>query len=156
MEHFLKFDVGKFEFFVPIRSVIKVLPAATIRQYPADLSGSLMGYIILEGEPVAVIDLHYRMGLKFDKLELSHKMILMTWNGFKFIIIAEEVSDVIELDPEDFSNFAMNTYTKGSLLIDSTGKFIINDIGSFIKEDVLINLNTGKRILGVMNEKGGE
>ncbi len=74
-------------------------------------------------------------------------MILMTWNGFKFIIIADEVSDVVELDAEDFSNFAMNTYTKGAVLIDSTGRFIINDLGSFIKEDILINLNTGERLL---------
>lgn len=147
MEHFLKFGIGKFEFFVPLRTVIKVLPAATIRQYPTELSGSLMGYAIIEGEPVAVIDMHFRTGLKFEELELTHKMILMTWNGFKFIIIADEVSDVVELDAEDFSNFAMNTYTKGAVLIDSTGRFIINDLGSFIKEDILINLNTGERLL---------
>lgn len=147
MEHFLKFGIGKFEFFVPLRTVIKVLPAASIRQYPAESSGSVMGYIIVEGEPIAVIDLHYRMGLKFEELELTHKMILMSWNGFKFILIADEVSDVVELNAEDFSNFAMNTYTKGAVLIDSAGRFIINDLGSFINEDVLINLSTGERLL---------
>lgn len=147
MEHFLKFGIGKFEFFVPLRTVIKVLPAASIRQYPAESSGSVMGYIIVESEPIAVIDLHYRMGLKFEELELTHKMILMSWNGFKFILIADEVSDVVELNAEDFSNFAMNTYTKGAVLIDSAGRFIINDLGSFINEDVLINLSTGERLL---------
>lgn len=149
MEHFLKFGIGKFEFFVPLRTVVKVLPAVTIREYPTESNGSLVGYIILEGEPVAVMDIHFRMGIKFTELELTHKMILMTWNGFRFIVIVDEVSDVVELDPDEFCNFAMNTFTNGTVLIDSKGRYIINDLGAFIREDVLMDLKTGERLLEV-------
>ncbi|MBN8546573.1 MAG: chemotaxis protein CheW [Ignavibacteria bacterium] len=147
MENFLKFRIGKYEFFVPLKNVVRVLPAAALKEYPVSEGSLLLGYIILEGEPVAVFDIYQRVGLTFPGMDISHKMILMKRNGFRFLLVVDEVADVLELDPAQFNNFAMNTYTSGSVLIDSSGRFIINDLGTFIKEDVLLDLTTGEKIL---------
>lgn len=153
MENFLKFRIDKYDFFVPLKYVVRVLPAAALKEYPIVENSLLLGYIILEGEAVAVFDIYQRVGLTFSGMDTTHKMILMNRNGFRFLLVVDEVADVLELDPSQFNSFAMNTYTSGSVLIDSAGRFIINDLGNFINEDVLLNLVTGEKILaGESNE----
>jgi chemotaxis signal transduction protein len=147
LENYLKFRVARHEYFIPLKNVVRVLPAVVIRDYPAKDTLNLLGYVIIEGEPIAVIDIYHRAGIVFEGIELSHKMVLMNWNNFRFLIVADEVSDITELDTSIFKNFAINTFSSASVLVDSNGRYIINDIGLFINEDTLINLFTGERIL---------
>ncbi len=147
MENYLRFRIGKYEFFIPIRFVSRVYPAASMNDYPIGDYPSLAGFVIIEGEPIAVVSIHERLGVRFDGIALEHKMILMTWNSFRFLLIVDEVMDVPELDPAAFKDLAVNTYTKGRLLIDEAGRYILDDPGSFIREDILIDLTTGETIL---------
>lgn len=146
MDNYLRFRIGKYEFFVPIRYVGRVYPAAALSDYPVGDHPSLAGFIVIEGEPLAVVTIHERLGISFKGIEIKNKMILMEWNGFRFLLIVDDVMDVPELDPAAFKDLAVNTHSKGRLLIDAAGRYILDDPGSLIREDILIDLTTGERI----------
>lgn len=146
MENHLRFSIGKYEFFVPIRFVSKVYPAAAPMDYPVGEHPSVTGFVIIAGEPFALVSIHEKLGIQFKGINLLHKMILMNWNGFRFLLVVDEVKDVLEIDPDSFKDLAVNTYTKGRLLIDEAGRYILDDPGALIREDILIDLTTGEKI----------
>lgn len=84
-------------FAIPLSFVIRVIPAQEIS--PVNSNNPIIkGIIIFKGDVMPVLSINSRFGLEEIELSIYDKFVLLEIDGKKIAIIANDVSDITELD----------------------------------------------------------
>jgi len=93
----LLLERGGLYFAIPLSFVVRVIPAQEISPVNSN-NPVIKGIINFKGAVMPVLSINARFGIEEKELTINDKFILMKQNGKKIALIANNVSDVTELD----------------------------------------------------------
>jgi len=93
--------LGDRYFGLPLASVERVLPMATVLPLP-DTSDGLLGVLNLHGNVLPVIDAHARLGVEKPSVAADHQLVLLR-GARPFLMWVDEVQEVVAFSADTFS-----------------------------------------------------
>jgi purine-binding chemotaxis protein CheW len=130
------FEIDRQRFGLPTEAVERVVRAVATTPAPKAPAG-IAGIINVAGEPVAVLDLRRRLGLRPRPVALDESMILARVRERRVAIRAERVTGIVDVEPADLRAAdrvaAMASEVAGVLALPE-GLLLINDPDAFLSQ----------------------
>lgn len=93
----LLLESGGITFAIPLTFVLRVIPAQEISPVNSN-NPVIKGIIDFKGTVMPVVSINARFGIKESELNINDKFVIIEQNGKNIALIANNVSDIIELD----------------------------------------------------------
>ena len=95
------FYVDDFYFGIPSATVVELTNATAITPVPM-APAAVSGLINLRGQIVTAIDLRRRLGIPPQPAPNETITVFMNHGGIMFGLVIDKISDILELDPQQF------------------------------------------------------
>lgn len=139
----LVFTLDDRRFAIPIVDILKVLQVVEVKPIP-NMPKYLHGVMNYYGDIRPVLNLHYIFSCPPKEIELSNELIVLTDKHKGFVLLVNNIQEVISVSDDDISLFdpmiSDKQHVKGVVKLND-GLVLINDVNYFLDPKELKELS---------------
>lgn len=144
LDKYITFSLGKEEYAIEIRYVVEIVGLQKITELP-DMPHFVKGVINLRGDVFPIIDVRSRFNMQEVDYTDRTCIIIVSIEDTSIGLIVDEVSEVLDIKPENISSSPKSVSKSRGKFIKGIGKVedevkIILDVEKFLSEDELADV----------------